>query len=205
MEAALSPRASKALAFAACLYPLAEMAGAAWSGALGANPIEAVTRGTGKWALVFLLITLAITPLRRLTGRNGLVRFRRLLGLFAFFYASLHLFTYLWLDQFFDVPEIAKDIVKRPFVTVGFLAFAMLVPLAATSSAGMIRRLGRRWQQLHRLVYASAAAGVLHFLWLVKADTRRPLLYGAVLGALLGLRLLIRRPLHRGAGKGAVR
>lgn len=204
-SAAISLGTLKALAFAACLYPLLRLAWGAWSGGLGANPIEAITRGTGKWALVFLLITLAVTPLRRLTGRNGVIRFRRMLGLFAFLYASLHLLTYAWLDQFFDLPEIVKDIAKRPFITAGFLAFLILVPLAATSSAAMIRRLGRSWQRLHRLVYASAAAAVIHFLWLVKADTRRPLLYGTVLALLLGLRLVIRRPLLLGARKSAVR
>jgi methionine sulfoxide reductase heme-binding subunit len=157
---------------------------------LGANPIEAITRQTGTWTLRFLLISLAVTPGRRLSGWNSMIRFRRMLGLFAFFYAGLHFLTYIWLDQFFVVEDIAKDVIERPFITVGFLGFAILIPLAVTSTAKMIKRLGgKRWQLLHRLVYASAVAGVLHYLWLVKADVRLPLIYGSLLAVLLGYRL----------------
>lgn len=177
--------------FLACLAPLALLAWRAVAGGLGANPVEAITHATGWWALALLLLTLAVTPLRRVLGRPQLLRWRRMLGLFAFTYAGLHLLTYLWLDQFFDATAIAKDVLKRPFVTAGFAAFVLLVPLAATSTRAMVRRLGaRRWQRLHRLVYPAAALGVLHFLWLVKKDLREPLLFAAVLGLLLAARLL---------------
>jgi sulfoxide reductase heme-binding subunit YedZ len=156
---------------------------------LGANPIEAVTRGLGDWALRLLLVTLAVTPLRRLTGLGWLLRLRRMLGLFAFFYAVLHVLTYLWLDQFFDWGAILKDVVKRPFITVGFLSFVLLIPLAVTSTHAMMKRLGRHWQRLHRAVYAIAVLGVLHFWWMVKADVREPALYAAILAVLLGLRV----------------
>ena len=175
--------------FGACLLPLARLVVFGASGGLGANPIEFITHSTGTWALAGLMVTLSITPLRRLTGRAGLIRYRRMLGLFAFFYACLHFITYVWLDQFFDPAAIAKDIVKRPFITVGFAAFVLLIPLAATSTHAMMRRLGRRWQQLHRMVYLVAALGVIHYLWLVKKDLTAPLIYGAVLGLLLVMRL----------------
>jgi methionine sulfoxide reductase heme-binding subunit len=155
-----------------------------WS--LGANPIEVITRSTGKWTLVFLLLTLAITPLRKILGQRWLIRFRRMLGLFAFFYVSLHFTTYIWLDKFFDVHEMLVDIQKRKFITVGFTAFVLLIPLAVTSTSGWIRRLGgQRWRRLHQLIYVSAVLGVVHFLWLVKADLRRPIYYGTVLALLL--------------------
>ncbi len=173
----------------ACLLPLARLIALGASGGLGANPIEFITRSTGTWTLIGLLVTLSVTPLRRLTGRADLVRYRRMLGLFAFFYACLHFTTYVWLDQFFDPAAIARDIVKRPFITVGFSAFMLLIPLAATSTHAMMRRLGRRWQQLHRLVYPIALLGVVHFLWLVKKDLTEPLVYGAILALLLALRL----------------
>jgi sulfoxide reductase heme-binding subunit YedZ len=180
-----------ALAFAASLGPLAYLSLGAWHGSLGANPIETITRSTGVWTLRFLLITLAVTPLRRLTGWNEAVRLRRMLGLFAFFYGSLHLATYVWLDQFFDWAAIAKDVVKRPFITAGFSAYVLLVPLAITSSAGMIRRLGgRNWRRLHRLAYVAAALGVVHYWWLVKLDTRPPRNYAVLLAALLLVRLV---------------
>lgn len=182
----------KPLAFILCLIPAGQLAYQAYIGDLGANPIETITRFTGSWALIFLLISLAVTPLRRLTGRNELIKFRRMLGLFAFFYASLHFATYIGLDLFFDFNAIGKDILKRPYITVGFTAFLLLVPLAITSTAGMIRRLGKRWQQLHRLVYLAAIAGVVHFYWLVKADITRPAQYGAVLALLLGFRIVTR-------------
>jgi sulfoxide reductase heme-binding subunit YedZ len=172
-----------------CLLPLARLIVLGLGGDLGANPIEFITRSTGTWTLVGLLVTLSVTPLRRLTGRAELIRYRRMLGLFTFFYASLHFVTYIWLDQFFDPTAIARDIIKRPFITVGFSAFVLLVPLAATSTHAMMRRLGRRWQHLHRLVYAIALLGVIHYLWLVKKDLTEPLLYGGVLLLLLALRL----------------
>ncbi len=175
--------------FGLCLLPLARLTVLAGSGGLGANPIEFITRSTGTWTLVGLLLTLSITPLRRLSGRAELIRYRRMLGLFSFFYACLHFVTYIWLDQFFELTAIAKDIVKRPFITVGFTAFVLLIPLAATSTHAMMRRLGRRWQQLHRLIYPIALLAVVHYLWLVKKDLTTPLVYGAVALVLLALRL----------------
>jgi sulfoxide reductase heme-binding subunit YedZ len=172
-----------------CLLPLMRLVALGMDGGLGANPIEFITRSTGTWALVGLLVTLSVTPLRRLTGRADFIRYRRMLGLFAFFYACLHFVTYLWLDQFFDPSAIARDIVKRPFITVGFSAFTLLIPLAATSNHAMMRRLGRRWQLLHRLVYLIAVLGVIHYLWLVKKDLTEPLLYGGMLALLLAVRL----------------
>lgn len=187
------PALARPLLFLLCLVPLASLGWRAATQALGANPIEHITRSTGWWTLTLLLVTLAVTPLRRLTGWNALLRLRRMLGLYAFFYALLHLATYLWLDQFFDLGSIAADIVKRPFITIGFAAFCLLLPLAATSTNAMIRRLGaRRWQALHRAVYAIGLLGVLHFLWLVKRDLREPLIFAAVLAVLLGARLLPR-------------
>ena len=182
----------KPLVFFLCLFPAAQLAYQTYAGDLGANPIETVTRFTGSWALIFLLASLGVTPLRRLTGWNDFVKFRRMLGLFAFFYASLHFATYVVLDHFFDFRAIANDIVKRPYVTAGFTAFVIMVPLALTSNAAMIRRLGKRWQQLHRWVYIAAIAAVIHFYWLVKADITRPAQYGAVLALLLGYRLVVK-------------
>ncbi|MBI2348055.1 MAG: sulfoxide reductase heme-binding subunit YedZ [Deltaproteobacteria bacterium] len=182
----------KGLLFLASLGPLAWLALNGYAENLGANPIEVITRTTGTWTLVFLLITLSITPLRKFSGWHWLIRLRRMFGLFAFFYASLHFTTYIWLDQFFDLQSIIKDVMKRPFITVGFSSFMLLVPLALTSSSAMIRRLGKGWQQLHRLVYVIAIGGVVHFMWLVKADRRQPLIYGTILTFLLGYRLLAR-------------
>ena len=179
----------KPLLFLICLLPLARLVYLAFNGGLGANPIEFITRSTGTWTLVGLMLTLAVTPVRRLTGRNELIRYRRMLGVFAFFYASLHFTTYIWLDQFFDPASILKDIYKRPFITIGFAAFLLLLPLAITSTNAMMRRLGRRWQQLHRLVYLIGFLGVLHYWWLVKKDLTQPLIYGLVLLVLLSLRL----------------
>lgn len=179
----------KVIVFILSLLPLAWYGWGAWHDTLGANPIEAVTRGMGTWALNFLLITLTVTPVRKLTGWHAALRLRRMLGLFTFFYAALHLTSYLWFDQFFNWGEIAQDILKRPFITVGMATFALLVPLAATSSNLAIRRLGgRRWQALHRTVYAIGILAVLHYSWLVKADQSQPLLYGGILFVLLGLR-----------------
>lgn len=182
-------RNPKCWLFAVCLLPLARLFVLGSGGGLGANPIEFITHSTGTWTLVGLLVTLSVTPLRRLTGRADLIRYRRMLGLFAFFYAILHFMTYLWLDQFFDFASIAKDIVKRPFITVGFAAFVLLIPLAVTSTRVMMRRLGRRWQPLHRLVYLIALLGVIHYVWLVKKDLTQPLMFGAVLILLLAMRL----------------
>ncbi|NMF90164.1 sulfite oxidase heme-binding subunit YedZ [Aromatoleum petrolei] len=181
--------AIKSALFALCLIPLAYYAQRWFDDALGANPIEAITRASGEWTLRFLLITLAVTPLRKLTGLNWLIRLRRTLGLFAFFYASLHFTTYVWLDQFFDLQAMARDIMKRPFITVGFAAFVLLVPLALTSNNYAIRRLGgRRWQSLHCSVYAIGILAIVHYWWLVKADILEPMIYGLILAALLGVR-----------------
>ena len=171
------------------LAPLGALVVGALRGELGANPVETVTHVTGEWTLRLLLATLAVTPLRRLLGRPGLAPYRRTLGLLAFTYACLHLATYVALDLTFDLGAVAEDVAKRPYITVGFTAFCLLVPLAATSTRAMVRRLGRRWVTLHRLVYVAAALGIVHFLWLVKADLRAPLAHGAVLALLLGLRL----------------
>ncbi|HYN16086.1 MAG TPA: protein-methionine-sulfoxide reductase heme-binding subunit MsrQ [Terriglobales bacterium] len=178
--------------FPACLVPLARLF---WKGAtanLGANPIEAITHSTGDWTLIFLLVTLAITPLRKLTGQLWLIGLRRMIGLFAFFYGCLHFLTFIWLDQGFDVHSMIKDVYKRPFITLGFTAFVLLVPLAVTSTRKMIQRLGgRRWQWLHRLIYVSATAAIVHFTWAMKKDIHRPIEYGIVLGVLLGYRLVV--------------
>jgi methionine sulfoxide reductase heme-binding subunit len=171
------------------LLPLALLVHGAVTDGLGADPIETLTHRTGWWGLTLLLATLAVTPVRRLTGWNRVIGVRRLLGLFAFFYVALHFAVYL-LDQELALAYIAVDVLERPYITAGFAAFVLLVPLAVTSTRGMIRRLGgKRWQRLHRLVYLSAALAVLHFLWLVKADVREPLLFGGVLLLLLALRL----------------
>ena len=180
----------KLVIFLAALVPLALLGRKAYQGVLGANPIEVITHATGDWILRFLLITLAITPLRKLTRQPWLIRFRRMLGLFAFFYGCLHMVTYIWLDKFFDVGDILKDVAKRPFITAGSLAFLLMVPLAATSTRRAIQRLGRRWEVLHRLVYASATAAVVHFWWKQKADIRQPEIYAAILAGLLFLRVV---------------
>jgi sulfoxide reductase heme-binding subunit YedZ len=183
----------KGALFVLCLVPLGRLGWLGTHHGLGANPIEYITHSTGWWTLTFLLITLSVTPLRRLTGWNWLLRLRRMLGLFAFFYVCLHFVTYIWLDQFFDWHSMVKDIAKRPFITVGFTAFLLLIPLAATSTNRMVKRLGaRRWQRLHRMVYIIATLGVLHFWWLVKKDIREPLLFGALLGLLLLVRIIYR-------------
>lgn len=178
----------KPLVFLGCLIPLGSLVFDGWKGALGANPIEVITRSTGTWTLVFLLATLGVTPLRRILRYPALIQFRRMLGLFVFFYGCLHFTIYIWLDQFFDFPGIVKDVAKRPFITVGFLSFVLLIPLAVTSTRGMIQRLGRRWQRLHRLIYLIAIGGVIHYLWLVKADVRKPWIYGLILSLLLAYR-----------------
>jgi sulfoxide reductase heme-binding subunit YedZ len=190
----LTSRWSKPLLFLLCLAPLAVLLWRGYRQDLGANPLEFITHSTGDWTLRFLLVSLAVTPLRRLARIPELIRFRRMLGLFAFFYGSLHLLTYLWFDQFFDFAGILKDVAKRPFITAGMAAFLAMAPLAATSTAGWIRRLGgRNWQRLHRLAYLAALAGVTHYYWLVKSDVRRPLMYAAIAAALLLARLPVRR------------
>lgn len=182
----------KPLILLICLSPVGLLAWNALHGNLSANPISDVTNETGIWTLRFVTIGLAITPLRRLSGWNALGQFRRMIGLVAFTYVCLHFTTYILLDKFFDVPEMLKDVAKRPFITVGFTCFVLLIPLALTSTNGMMRRLGgRRWKSLHRLVYIVGIGGVLHYLWLVKADTSRPLTYGAVILLLLGYRIWI--------------
>ncbi len=182
----------KIVLFFACLGPLARLLWKGVAGTLGANPIEFITRSTGDWILVFLMATLAVTPLRKLTGIADLVRFRRMLGLFAFFYGCLHLTTYVWLDQNFNFAGMIPDVYKRPFITAGFTAFVLMLPLALTSTRGWIGRLGgKRWQKLHRLIYFSALAGVIHFLWLVKRVTIRPQTYAVIFGALMFSRLLL--------------
>lgn len=187
----MQARYFKPAVFLASLTPLASLAWRGFHAELGANPIEAITHGTGDWTLRFLLITLSISPLRKLTGQYWLIGFRRMFGLFAFFYGTLHLMTYVWLDKFFDVHEMLHDIAKRRFITAGMTGFALMIPLALTSSKWAIRKLGgKRWQTLHRLIYASAAAGVIHYIWLVKADLRKPLEYAAVLGFLLVYRIV---------------
>src|ERR1700690_3942664 len=186
------PRYLKPVVFLACLAPLAWLVWRALHNALGANPIEAITHFTGDCTLTFLLITLAITPLRKLTRQYWLINFRRMLGLFAFFYGTLHLMTWVGLDKFFDVHEMLAAIAKRRFITVGMTAYALMIPLALTSTKWSIRKLGgRRWQVLHRLIYFSAAAGVIHYIWLVKADLRKPLQYAAVLVVLLTYRIAV--------------
>ena len=181
----------KTVLFVAALLPFARLA---WMTAAGqfVEPLEAITRGTGDWVLYLLCITLAITPLRRLTGWNWVVKLRRMAGLFAFFYAFLHFLAFLWFDHFFDLQEMFKDVVKRPFITVGFAAFVLLIPLAVTSTNGMIRRLGgKRWQWLHRLIYIIAPLGILHFWWMKagKNDFAEPILFGVIVAILLGVRI----------------
>ena len=180
----------KAAVFLGCLGPLAYLLWGYHADDLGANPIEVITHTTGLTTLVFLLITLSITPLRRLSRQPWLIRFRRMLGLFAFFYGCLHFTTYIWLDQFFDWANMVKDVQKRPFITAGFTGFVLMIPLALTSTTWAVHKLGgKRWQWLHRLIYLSATAGVIHFLWLVKKDISEPLIYAGVLALLLLYRL----------------
>ena len=190
MHALLNSKWSKPVVFLLCLLPLAALGWRALHGELTANPIEFITHATGDWTLRFLVITLCVTPFRKILRLPELIRFRRMLGLFAFFYACLHFTTYIWLDKFFDLSEMWKDIAKRKYITVGFTAFLSLIPLAVTSTAGWIRRLGgKRWQLLHRLIYFSATLGVIHYYWMVKSAVIRPLTYGAIVTVLLLWRL----------------
>jgi len=182
------------LVFVNSLVPVALLLWDGYHHRLGANPPEFATRATGVLALIFILLTLAVTPLRKLTGANWLAKLRRMLGLFAFFYACLHLLAYSWFDKLFSATEIVRDVAARPFITVGMASFLLLIPLAVTSTTGMIRRLGgRRWARLHKLTYVAAVGGVLHYWMLVKADTRVPLAFAAALGLLLGYRLFAAR------------
>jgi sulfoxide reductase heme-binding subunit YedZ len=191
-------RWGKVLLFAACLTPLCWLGWRAWNRNLTANPIEFITHFTGDWTIRLVVATLAVTPLRKLLNLPSLIRYRRPIGLFAFFYGSLHFLTYIWLDKFFDLHDIVKDVAKRPFITAGFTAFVCMAPLAITSTAGWIRRLGgKRWQKLHRLIYLTAIAGVAHYYWLVKSDVRLPVLYGTLVGVELAYRVIVskrRRP-----------
>ena len=199
-RAAAVVRAGKVALFLIALIPLGGLLMGLLTGGLGANPVETITHRSGDWALRLLLATLALTPLRELTGWHRLLLFRRMLGLFAFFYACLHLMTWLVFDHALELAGMLDDVLERPYITFGMSAFCLLLPLALTSTDGWIRRLGRRWKQLHRLVYPAAIVAVLHFLWLVKADLQEPLIYAAVLSLLLSWRLLplrLRRKLGR--------
>ena len=190
MNSILTSKWTKVVVFILCLVPLGMLVLRAVQGNLTANPIEFITHATGDWTLRFLVITLAITPLRKILRLPQLIRFRRMFGLFAFFYACLHFSTWIGLDKFFDWTEMWKDVQKRRFITVGFTGFVLMIPLAITSTAGWIRRLGgKRWQVLHRAIYLSAIAGVIHYYWLVKSDVRKPLQYAAMVGVLLAWRL----------------
>ncbi|MGH7675844.1 MAG: sulfite oxidase heme-binding subunit YedZ [Gemmatimonadales bacterium] len=188
-------RAAKPAVLLMCLVPLGLIVADALLGRLPAEPIKNITHRTGVWGLTFLTITLAVTPLRRITGWNALAGYRRMLGLVAFTYLTTHFLIYLVLDQFFAWPYIIEDIAERPYITVGFTGFVLLIPLALTSTAAAIRRLGKKWVRLHSLIYVTALAGVVHFMWSQKADVRRPTIYGLVLIGLLAMRLIPRR--HR--------
>ena len=177
--------------FLLCLVPLANLVWKGFHRDLTANPLEYIRNSTGFWTLVFLCMTLAVTPLRRLLHRNELIRFRRMMGLFAFFYSVLHFVTYIWFEQSFDFALMLDDVAQRPFITAGFVAFVLMIPLALTSTSGMVRRLGgKRWQWLHRLVYLAAVAGVVHFFWKVKSDTTVPMRFAVVVAILLGYRVI---------------
>jgi sulfoxide reductase heme-binding subunit YedZ len=178
----------KPIVWMGCLVPAGILAVRARQGNLTANPLELLTNWTGYTTLVLVMVTLAVTPVRRLTGWNAVIKLRRLIGLFAFFYACIHFSIYIGLDIYFDWPRIAEDILQRPYITVGFTAFVLMIPLAVTSTKGWIRRLGKRWTKVHRLIYATAAFGVLHYYWKVKADTREPLIFAAILIVLMLLR-----------------
>ncbi len=190
MNSILTSKWTKVVVFAACLIPVAVLIWKGFHDGLSADPIKFITHATGDWTLRFLVITLAITPLRKILHLPQLIRFRRMLGLFAFFYVCLHFTTWIWLDKSFVWPELWKDVLKRRFITVGFTAFVLLIPLAITSTAGWIRRLGgKRWQKLHRLIYVTAVLGIIHYYWLVKSDVRKPLFYGFLVAILLAWRL----------------
>ena len=184
----------KIVVFINSLVPLALMSWDWYQGKLGANPVEFLTRTTGMLTLVFLLISLAVTPLRKITGAQWLIQFRRMLGLYAFFYGFLHLLTYIWFDRTFNLKSTIADIYARPFIAIGMLSFFLLIPLAITSTKGWIKRLGgKRWARIHKLVYIAAAGGVIHFWMLVKSDTRLPIRFALVLALLLGSRIVIKQ------------
>ena len=208
MENRLKRRLPTACVFLACLMPFIFLLAKGAMGNLGPNPVSDVTQDTGVWTLRFLLITLCVTPLRKLTSWSEVIKFRRMLGLFAFFYGLFHLMTYLLLDQSFSIPDIIQDVVKRPFITAGTAGFVLMIPLAITSTRKWISRLGgKRWQLLHRLVYVSSAAGVVHYLWLVKADITRPVRYSVLLSVLLAYRLFLNlrnRSAAQRLGRGAM-
>jgi methionine sulfoxide reductase heme-binding subunit len=188
----MSIKRLKIATFLLCLLPVLTLGWRGTHAGLGANPVEFVTHSTGDWTLRFIVITLAITPVRSLLGIPSLIRFRRMFGLFAFFYACLHFLTYIWFDKFFDMEAMLKDVGKRPFITIGFASLLLMIPLAVTSTAAWIRRLGgKRWQLLHRLVYLIAIGGVVHYYWLVKSDIRLPALYSALVAVLLTYRLFV--------------
>ncbi|MGJ5814589.1 sulfite oxidase heme-binding subunit YedZ [Paludibaculum fermentans] len=190
MKRILTSRWAKPVVFTAALTPVLLLVWQFFHDGLGANPLQFITYATGDWTLRFLVFTLAVTPLRKLLNLPDLIRFRRMLGLYAFFYGCLHLMTYLWFDKFFDWAEIVRDIAKRPYITIGTLGLVLMLPLAITSTAGWIRRMGgKRWQMLHRLTYVSIVAGVIHYYWLVKLDVSRPLFYGGLAAVLLLYRL----------------
>ena len=191
-------RAAKPIVFVLCLVPLAGLIFIVLTGRTSANPAEDILLTTGIWALRFLLATLTITPLRRFTGWNVLIQYRRMLGLFAFFYACVHLSSYIAFDRFFAFDEILGDVAKRPFITAGMTAFALMLPLAVTSTKGWIRRLGRRWQKLHRIIYVCAIAACLHFIWKVKVIIGEPVYYAAFLAVLLAFRVVWQWRVNRG-------
>lgn len=182
-------KAAKVLVFLACLTPFVWLAIRTLTGRLGINPVEDLELTTGIWSLRFLIVTLAVTPVRRLTGWNRVIQYRRMLGLFTFFYVCVHFAIYIGIDQFFAFGSILKDVAKRPFITMGFTAFVLMIPLALTSTKGWIRRLGRRWQLLHRLIYISAVCASVHYLWKVKVMIGSPVYYALVIGLLLGFRI----------------
>lgn len=185
-------RLAKVVVFLACLAPAASLTYRAFvSGDLGVNPIETLTHETGQWALRLLLVTLAVTPLRRLTGWNRVMALRRMLGLFAFFYAILHLSIWVVFDHYFTWSTMIEDVLKRPFITAGSVALLLMLPLALTSTRWSVRKLGRRWQTLHRLIYVSAAAAVLHFIWKEKVIINETLMYAAILAVLLAIRVVV--------------
>jgi sulfoxide reductase heme-binding subunit YedZ len=185
-------RITKVLIFLGALVPLEWLLWKFFHDRLGANPVEVITHSTGDWTLILIMVTLSITPLRKLSKQYWLIGVRRMTGLFAFFYGCLHFATYIWLDKFFDVHEMIKDVYKRPFITAGFTAFVLMIPLALTSTKGWIRRLGaKNWLRLHRLIYVTAIAGVVHYVWLVKADIREPLRYASILAVLLSYRIVV--------------
>ena len=186
----------KVILFLLSLIPLCRLIYLGFNDALGANPIEFIERSTGTWALVFLMLTLSMTPFRQWSGIKSFIQYRRMLGLYMFFYACLHIISYVWLDHWFDLSEITKDIIKHPYVLVGFTAFLLSIPLAITSTKAMMKRLGRRWKLLHKLIYLIGVLAVLHFLWLVKKDHTEPLVYASIFFSLIALRFVYKHRTH---------